>query len=180
MLDLDALAPELATEAKKSLLMSVMMPEGRKFRPASNVTRAEFADAVIRGGFVPQYLASNAIFTDVRDLYTRGAVESLQANPSGAIIVDAVSGGRFYPNNSTTKLIAAIAYVKAAGLQSLTNSTSLPANMTDAASISPAYRGYVAVALQRGFIRLDGNAFNASRPITRIELAQALNAMIGQ
>jgi len=108
------------------------------------------------------------------------AIESFQANPSGALIVDAVAGGRFYPNSSTTKLTAAIAYVKAAGLESLTTSAPLPVNIVDASSIPSAYRGYVAVALQRCLIRLDGNAFNASRSITRIELAQALNAMIGQ
>jgi len=180
MLDLDTLSPELAAEAEKSLLSCVMLPEGRMFRPASNVTRAEFADALLRGGFVPQFVASNAMYTDVRDIYSRNAIESLQANPSGALIVDAVAGGRFYPNSSTTKLTAAIAYVKAAGLESLTTSAPLPVNIVDASSIPSAYRGYVAVALQRGLIRLDGNAFNASRSITRIELAQALNAMIGQ
>jgi hypothetical protein len=107
-------------------------------------------------------------------------VESAQANPGGSLIIDASAGGKFYPNNSTTKLVAAIAYVKAAQLDSLASSTSLPLTISDASLIPSQWRGYVAVALQRGFIRLDGNAFNASRPITRIELAQALNALIGQ
>ncbi|MEP6705750.1 MAG: S-layer homology domain-containing protein, partial [Acidobacteriota bacterium] len=180
MTDLDSLSPELAAEAEKSLLMNVMMPEGRKFRPASSVTRAEFADALVRGGFVPQYIASAAMFSDVRDIYSRGVVESIQANPTGALVIDAASGGRYYPNNSATKLIAAIAYVRATQLDSLASSTPLPTGMTDAASIPAQWRGYVAVALQHGFIRLDGSAFNASRSITRIELAQAVNAMIGQ
>ena len=180
MMDLGSLSPDLAAEAEKSLLSSVMLPEGRKFRPTSNVIRSEFADAMIRGGFVPQYLSASPMFTDVRDIYSRNAIESLQANPGGALIVDAAPGGRFYPYNSTTKLIAAIAYVKAAGLESLTTSTSLPASIVDAASIPTEYRGHVAVALQRGYIRLDGTSFNPARPITRIELAQALNAMIGQ
>ncbi|MEO8573523.1 MAG: S-layer homology domain-containing protein, partial [Pyrinomonadaceae bacterium] len=116
--------------------------------------------------------------SDVRDLYSRNVIESLQANPVGPVIIDA--GARFYPNNSTTKLIAAIAFVKAAQLESLTSSTSLPLTMTDASSIPDQWRGYVAVALQRGLIRLDGNAFNGARSITRIELAQTLNALIGQ
>jgi hypothetical protein len=179
MLDLDTLSPALAAEAEKSLLTSVMLPEGRKFKPASSVTRAEFAEAIVRGGFVPQYVASAAMFTDVRDLYSRGAIESIQANQTGPLVIDA-AGGRFYPNNPTTKLTAAIACVKAAGLESLAASTSLPVTMTDASSIPSQWRGYVAVALDRGFIRLDGNAFNASRSITRIELAQALNALIGE
>src|SRR5688500_1447868 len=115
MMDLDTLSPELAAEAEKSLLSSVMMPEGRKFRPTTTVTRSEFADAIVRGGFVPQYLAANAMFTDVRDIYSRNLIESLQSNPTGALIVDATAGGRFYPYNSATKLVAAVALVKAAG-----------------------------------------------------------------
>ena len=180
MTDLNSLPPELAAEAEKSLLASVMMPEGLKFRPTSNVTREEFADAIVRGGFVPQYLASAATFSDVRDAYSRAVVESVQSNPNGALIVDAIAGGRFYPNNSTTKLIAAIAFVRAAQLESLTSSTTLPLTMSDGSSIPAQWRGHVAVALQRGFVRLDGNAFNPSRSLTRIELAQALNTLIGQ
>jgi serine protease AprX len=179
MMDLDTLSPPLAAEAEKSLLTSVMLPEGLKFYPSSMVRRAEVAEAIVRGGFVPQYVASAPMFTDVRDMYSRGTIESIQTNPTGPLVIDA-AGGRFYPNNSTTKLVAAIAYVKAAGLESVTASTGLPLTMTDAASIPAQWRGYVAVALQHSFIRLDGNAFNASRSITRIELAQALNALLGQ
>jgi hypothetical protein len=156
-----------------------MLPEGRKFRPSFSVTRADFADALVRSGFVPQYLAASAIFTDVRDIYSRNSIESVQSNPTGALIADAVPGGRFYPYNSTSKLVAAIAYVRAAGLESQAATTSLSPTVTDYASIPSAWRGYVAVALQKGFIKLDGNAFNSSRSITRIELAQALNAILG-
>jgi hypothetical protein len=156
-----------------------MMPEGRKFRPGSTVTREEFADALVRGGFVPQYLASAPMFTDVRDIYSRGVVESVQANPGGPLIVDAIAGGRFYPHSNVSKLVAAIAYVKAAGLESDAATASLPLNVSDAHTIPAQWRGYVAVALQRGFIKLDGSAFNPSRTVTRIELAQALNRLIG-
>ncbi len=179
MMDLATLSPDLVAHAEKSLISSVMLPEGRKFRPATSVTRAEFAETLVRGGFVPQYLAASAMFTDVRDLYFRNAVESVQSNPDGALFVDA-TGGRFYPHNSTTRLAAAIAYVKAAQLDSLTPSTALPLTVTDASAIPVQWRGYVAVALQRGFLKLDGNTFNSSRSITRIELAQALNTLIGQ
>lgn len=180
MMDLGTMSPELIAHAEKSLLSNVMLPEGRKFRPGSSVTRADFADALVRGGFVPQYLASTAMFTDVRDLYSRNSIESVQSNPSGALIADAAAGGRFYPNNTTSKLVAAIAYVRAAGLESQVGSEVLSPTITDAASIPAAYRGYVALALQKGFIKLDGSAFNPSRSITRIELAQALNTILGQ
>jgi serine protease AprX len=180
MLDLGSLSAEQIAQAEKSLLSSVMLPEGRKFRPGSVVTRGEFADALVRGGFVSQYVASAAMFTDVRDVYSRNSIESIQSKPSGALIVDAVPGGRFYPYGVTTKLVAAIAYVKAAGLESQAATAILPLTVTDTASIPAQYRGHVAIALQRGFIKLDNQAFNPSRAITRIELAHALNTLIGQ
>ena len=94
------------------------------------------------------------------------------------MFADAVAGGRFYPHGNVTKLIAAIAYVRAAGLESSTASASLPLTVTDASSIPSQYRGYVAVALQHGFLKLDGTQFNSFRSITRIELAQAMNVLV--
>jgi hypothetical protein len=52
--------------------------------------------------------------------------------------------------------------------------------VSDGLSIPAAWRGYVAVALQRGFVRLDGNAFNPSRSLTRVELATSLNTLVSQ
>jgi len=50
----------------------------------------------------------------------------------------------------------------------------LPITITDAAQIPNEWRGYVAVALQKGLLSLDGNSFAPNRSLTRIELAQAL------
>lgn len=167
------------SQAQGVLLNSTMLPMGRNFRPNNSVSRAGLAEAMLRSGFVPQYMSSNAMFQDVSDSYTRNLVESAQANPSGAIFYDVTAGGRFYPDANASKLVAAIAYVKAAKLESLAASTSLSPTVADHASIPAVLRGYVAVALQRGFITLDsGNRFNPSRGITRIELATALNKLL--
>jgi hypothetical protein len=107
-------------------------------------------------------------------------VESTQALPSGALFYDATPGKKFYPYNGATKLAAAIAFVKAAGLSSQAACASLPLTVSDASSIPLAWRGYVAVALQRGFVSLDGNAFNPSRNLTRLELARSLNTLVSQ
>jgi hypothetical protein len=96
------------------------------------------------------------------------------------LIYDAAAGGRFYPHSNTSKLVAAVAYVRAAGLESQAATATLPLTVTDSVTIPSQLRGYVAVALQRGFISLDANKFNGSRSITRIELARALNSIIGQ
>ena len=120
------------------------------------------------------------MFTDVRDDYSRNLVESTQAFPSGSLFYDATAGRNFYPYNGATKLAAAIAFVRAAGLSSQAATASLPLTVSDALSIPTAWRGYVAVALQRGLISLDGNAFNPSRSLTRIELATSLNTLVAQ
>ncbi len=69
-----------------------------------------------QGGRVPQYLAANPLFSDVRDLTIRGAVESVHNFPSGRLFVDVSNNGKFRPYNSATKLVAAIALIKAANL----------------------------------------------------------------
>lgn len=180
MLDESTLSPDQAAEVEKSLLANLMLPEGQKFRPNGAVSRVELAEALIRVGLVPQYMASTAMFTDVRDDCSRNAVESTQAFPSGPLFYDAKLGRNFYPYNGATKLAAAIAFVKAAGLSSQAATASLPLTVSDALSIPTAWRGYVAVALQRGFVSLDGNAFNPSRSLTRVELATSLNKLVSQ
>src|SRR5215207_2390673 len=180
MLDQSTLSPDEAAQVEKSLLANLMLPEGRKFHPNAAVSRLELAESLIRAGLVPQYMASAAMFTDVREAYSRNAVESTQAFPSGSLFYDATPGRNFYPYNGATKLAAAIAFVKAAGLNSQAASASLPLTLSDASSIPFAWRGYVAVALQRGFVSLDGNAFSPSRSLTRVELARSLNTLVSQ
>ena len=180
MLDQSTLSPEQAVQVEQSLLENLMLPEGRKFRPDAAVTRIELAEALIRAGLVPQYMASVAMFTDVRDTYSRNVVESTQAFPSGPLFYDAIRGKNFYPYNGATKLAAAIAFVKAAGLDSQAASASLPLTVSDGLSIPAAWRGYVAVALQRRFIQLDGSAFNPWRSLTRVEVATSLNTLVSQ
>lgn len=180
MLDESTLSADQAVQVEKSLLTNVMLPEGRKFRPNDAVSRLELAEAVVRAGLVPQYMASAPMFTDVRDDYSRNVVESTQVFPCGSLFYDATTGRNFYPYNGATKLAAAIAFVKAAGLGSQAATASLPLTVTDAFWIPTAWRGYVAVALQRGFISLDGNAFNPSRSLTRIELATSLNTLVSR
>ena len=180
MLDLSTLTTDRAAQVEKSLIANLMLPEGRKFHPNATVSRLELAEALMRAGLVPQYMAAAAMFTDVRDTNSRNAVESTQAFPSGSLFYDATTGRNFYPYNGATKLAAAIAFVKAAGLTSQAATASLPLTVSDASSIPAAWRGYVAVALQRRFVSLDGNAFNPSRSLTRVELATSLNTLVSQ
>ena len=178
LLDLDQLSPEMQAQTESALLGNVLLPEGRKFKPYAAVTRAEFAEALVRSGLIPQYMRSSRMFFDVRDDYTRGTVESVQSAPDGKLIFDAVTGGRFYPYSSTTKLAAAIAFVRAAKLEHLASTSTLPLNTADVLAIPAEWRGHVAVALNQGLITRDENRVNPQRSITRLELAVALNRII--
>ncbi len=171
--DLDKLTAQNQAVIYESLSRFLMLPEGNKFRADSVVSRADLADALIRAGLVPQYIAASPMYSDVRDLTTRSAVESVQSNLTGKLISD-TADGKFYPHSAASKLVSAVAFVKAANLESVAASSTLPLTIADAASIPTALRGYVAVALQKGWLSLDNNKFNPNRAITRIELAQAI------
>jgi serine protease AprX len=173
--DFDSLTPSQQQIVKESLRHALMLPEGRRFRPDGTVTRADFAVALLRGARVPQYLSANPIFNDVRDTTTRTAVESARFNPGGSLFYDAQNGTPFQPDAATTRLVAAVALVKAAGLQNEASTAQLA--VADATSIPTAYRGYVAVALAKGFLTADGNNFAPSRALNRIELTQAMVAL---
>ena len=153
-----------------------MLPEGNKFLGNAVVSRAELAATLLRAGLVPQYLASKPMFSDVRNLTTRSAVESVQSNPNGKLFFD-VATGNFYPYKAVSRLVAAVAFVKAANLDSVAATSSLPLSVSDALTIPAAYRGYVAVALQNGWLNLEGNKFNPNQAMTRMELAQAIIAV---
>jgi serine protease AprX len=170
--DLQNLPAETQSAIKDSLRSFVMLPEKKHFRPFWEVSRSEFAATLVRGGRVPQYVAASPIFTDVADLTTRNAVESVYKFPGGQLFFDVTNGGAFRPNAVTSKLVAAVALVKAANLQSLAAST--PLTSFDAAQIPAELRGYVAVALRKGLLVADGGNFNPNRALTRAELAQAM------
>ena len=170
--DLKGLSAETQSAIKDSLRSFIMLPEKKHFRPSWEVSRSEFAATLVRGGRVPQYVAASPLFNDVTDLTTRNTVESVYKFPGGQLFFDVTNGGAFRPNSSVTKLVAAVALVKAANLQSLAASTPLTA--FDAAQIPAELRGYVAVALRKGLLCAEGGNFNPNRSLTRAELAQAM------
>ncbi len=172
--DLNTLTAAQTAIVLESLRSFVMMPEGKKFRPDSVVTRDEFATAMVRSGLVPQYIAAYPMFTDVNDASKRSIVETVQSNPTGQLFYDATVGDKFRPNKTTERLVAAVALVRAAGLEHLTANATLPATVVDASTIRADLRGHVAIALQYGFMSTNAGNFNPTQGITRLELANAL------
>ncbi|HEX8637223.1 MAG TPA: S8 family serine peptidase, partial [Pyrinomonadaceae bacterium] len=157
--DLQSLATSEQTAIYNSVGSYLVLSDSKKFRPFWSVSRGEFAEAIVRSGRVPQYVAAKQMFTDVSDLTTRSVVESVQSNPSGRLFTDAAAGGAFRPWDATTRLVAAVAFVKAAGLENSASTAVLSSSsVKDSLSIPTQLRGYVAVALQNGFLSLDENS----------------------
>ena len=118
MNDVDALNPSLRDDVYQSLRSFSMWPIGSRFRPDFGVSRADLATAMVLSARVPQYLPGQSTYKDVRDASTMLFVESVQASPTGALFIDVSTGGQFRPNDSVTRLAAAVALVRVAGLRS--------------------------------------------------------------
>ncbi len=178
--DLQTVSPQFQPFVKEALRKSLVSPHGSKFNPHFAVTRAELAESLLRSGSVLQYVAANPLFNDVRNLTTRLAVESVQTEN---LFYDAQSGNDFRPFETANKLVTAIALVKVAGLENQAVAANLPSSVTDGNTIPSQYRGYVAIALEKGFVTIDGNQFNPNRGINRTELALGmvnLNRFVNQ
>jgi serine protease AprX len=177
--DLQELSATAREEIYQTLRSFVLAPLGNRFRPAFTISRYDLATALVQGARVPQYLAGQARFTDVRDTLTRLMVESVQAAPGGPLFYDAVPGNRFRPDDRADRLTAVIALVCAAGLRPEAEAkvgAALP--FTDANLIPAQYRGYIAIALARGLLVPGDAMFRPASALTRVELAHALVTLI--
>jgi serine protease AprX len=177
MTDLDSVSASLRSDIRQSVRTFAMAPLGSRFHPELPVSRVDLAAALVRGGRVPQYQAPQASYADVTDAARRVFVESVQSSPGGLLFFDAPAGGSFRPNDASTRLAAVVALVRAAGLAGEAEAKrNAPLPVSDALTISAELRGYVYVALSRGFIAQE-TTFCPQAAFTRGELAHALTAM---
>jgi serine protease AprX len=143
------------------------------FQPDSNVTREDFARALVLNTPLRQSLGDQPKFTDVtgdleaiaeavtskgatlRDFYT--AENSLA--PAGLM---SASGSSFNPAGTVSRLDLAVAFVRALGLDAearakagspVTDPTS-GQPVIENAQIAPALRGYVQIAIEKGFLEV--------------------------
>jgi len=177
--DIDGLSESQRAVVYQNIRSFVMSPAGNKFRPAQGVTRGELAESLVLGARVPQYVPAAASYRDVRNSSLMLFVESVQHAPQGALFTDVERGGAFSPNDTVGRLTAAIALVRAAGLQSEAEAAqTLPlTTILDAGMIPAALRGYVRVTISRGLLSTSNAYFRPQAPLTRLELAQAMVAM---
>ncbi|HKO96888.1 MAG TPA: S8 family serine peptidase [Pyrinomonadaceae bacterium] len=172
--DVGSLSPSLREDIYQSLRSYTMWPLGSKFRADFGVSRSDLATAMVLSARVPQYLPGQSSYRDVRDANTMLFVESVQASPTGSLFIDVVKGGQFRPQDNVTRLTAAVALVRAAGLRSEAEAKAgTPLAFLDAATIPAELRGYVSVAISNGLLKAD-SSFKPQSTLTRGELAQAI------
>jgi serine protease AprX len=175
--DIGSLPQALRSDIYSDIRGFTMWPNGSRFRPNFTVSRLDLARVLSLGARVPQYAASQPLYSDVSDTSARLYVESVQSSPLGSPFTDTPIGGQFRPNDVTTRLVGVVALVRAAGLASEAGSqsgNSLP--FLDAASIPSEFRGYVAVAVSKGLIPSE-SYFRPQNGLTRGDLARAIAAI---
>jgi serine protease AprX len=181
--DLNHLSATAREDIRQALRTFVMTPYGNNFRPERAVTRSELASTLVLGGRVPQYLPGHPRFTDVTDLSTLIFVESAQSAPGGALFYDAPQGSPFRPDDQVDRLTAAIALVRALGLDAEAKAKANTAILSggqvlaDNALIPGALRGYVQIALDRGLLQASVASFHPQQALTRVELARSMAVM---
>lgn len=132
------------------------------FRPSDAITRGDFARTLAINTELRQSLGAGAKFTDVSGSLASIA-EALAANgstlrgwdfaPAGLM---SAQGSSFNPAGATSRLDAAVAFVRALGLDSQAKSlagtivTTSGTALSDNAQIPTGSRGYVQIALDRG------------------------------
>ncbi len=172
--DINNLSPTTRAEIYQAIRTYAMLPQSNKFKPTSSVTRTDLASSLLIDAKIPQFISGTQMYGDVRDISTRGIIESVQNAPSGATFYDVSTGGNFRPDDKVSRLVAAVALVRAAGLRAEAESPTAVLLCGDMLSIPASLRSYVAVALSHGLLNKQGMNFNPNQPLTRAELAHAL------
>jgi hypothetical protein len=177
MNDVDSLSPALRDDIYQSLRTFAMWPIGSRFRADFGVSRVDLATSMVLSARVPQYLPAQSSYTDVRDASSMLFVESVQASPSGPLFIDVTKGGAFRPNDGVTRLAAAVALVRAAGLRSEAEAKAgTPLAFLDVSGIPSELRGYISVAVSNGLLQGD-TMFRPNGAFTRADLAHAVSVI---
>ena len=175
--DATLLSASLRNDVYQSIRSFAMWPIGTNFRPDFAASRLDLVTALVLGARVPQYVPASPTYSDVRDISTMSIVESAQSAPGGPLLVDVVAGNNFRPNDVATRLAAAVALVRAAGLRAEAEAKgNTPLAFLDALTIPAELRGYVAVAASKGLLPND-IYFRPQTALTRAELAHAVAAI---
>jgi serine protease AprX len=159
------------------------------FHPAVEVTRGDFATALVFNTELRQSLAASPLYNDVTGPQ-EAIAEAVKANGSTLRDYDftptgmmTAAGATFKPAGAVSRTDVAVALVKALGLDAAAaalagSDVTTPGTTTvvsDEAGIPSALRGYVQIALNRGILTTTGGAFQPAGTMTRSSLAFAID-----
>ncbi len=182
--DVAALAPPDAAIVAVAVGRRVMIGRGALFAPSSNLERGELARALALGAGVPQRVPAVASFPDVHgNDPVFPYVESVAGARASRVLIDGGNGSSFGPSGSVDRLDFAVSLVRAAGREAEAIARAgEPLAVEDASQIPSAHRGYVAVALERGFIDTipvtGGVRFEPDDPVGRLDASRFLLALL--
>src|SRR5262249_47180704 len=167
------LSPSDRASVKRALRTGLLTttPSG-DFAGSPLATRLDVAQAVMlsAGARVPQYLADSPSFTDEPNDASAIFIESVTHSPFGDLLGSV--GGRFYPQSAVSRATAAVAIIKALGLESdAQTASSANPGLADWNQIPIAARGYVSLAVSRNLMQATAGMFRPNDSITRLELA---------
>lgn len=146
------------------------------FKPEATVTRAEFAKMMVLTLNLELFRPATATFVDVpRTNWAFPYVETGKLYLTG---FRSTSGDYFRPSNLAVREDMAVAIVKGLNIDPDATDLSVLEGYTDATSISPNLRKYVAAAINEGVMVGDGGKFNAQGNLTRAEAATLLARLI--
>ena len=148
---LPAVSQDLLAEA---VARRVIVGRGGVFAPASSLTRGELARSLALVAGLPQRIPAQPSFTDVATgdpVYP--FVETVSGAQARRHLMDDTSGKSFQPNTNADRLDFAVSLVRAAGLEAQAQARAgVSLGLVDEDKIPSELHGYVAVALERGFI----------------------------
>jgi serine protease AprX len=159
---------------------------GSRFEPSASLRRSEAARALQLLADAPQRVPSSPTFSDVPvSSPDFPFVESAAGLRAHAVLIDPKSPGLFRPSEAIDRLAFAVGVVRAAGLASQADARAGESlGLADDAAIPLPLRGYVAMALERGFIDTiaahpGGARFSPSGSIPRLNAARFLLRLLG-
>jgi serine protease AprX len=154
--DLAALDATTRTRALRLIYDRVMFTGGNFFRPEDALTRMELAQALMFGTRVMQYLPNRPTFGDI----AAGTSEELVAESLKREGLMGLDGTTFGASTQVTRLEEAVALVRALRMDAQaralagTDVKSGGQTLTDNAQIPSALRGYVQLAIDKGFLEV--------------------------
>ncbi|HZI95426.1 MAG TPA: S8 family serine peptidase, partial [Patescibacteria group bacterium] len=184
--DIAQMTPADRRSATVALTSLAITGRNNCFCSDGKLSRGEAARLVAMAGQVPQTIPASATFTDVPlSDASFPFVESL-ANPQArrGQLIAPKKAALFGASNDIERLDLAMAAIKALGLRGAADARAGETlGLVDEASLPAASKGYVALTLQLGILRVKntpaGPVFDPGGSVTRLEAARAATAMVG-